>query len=250
MVDRKELVQKAKLAEHAERYDDMAAAMKSVTELNEALSKQERVLLSVAYQHVARKRRSSWRFVSSIKPRTRTGGGNEKKIHMVRAYREQIEKELEAVCQDVLHLLDNFLIRNCNETQHESKVFYLKMRGDYYRYLAEVATGEKRATVMEASEKSYSEAHDISVEHMQPTHPVRLALALSYSVFCFDTKNAPKQACHLAKAAVNDALAERVALNGESSLFVSLLRGNAARWTGVPQDDEGAGGQQLNSPEI
>ncbi|PWA22889.1 hypothetical protein CCH79_00002186 [Gambusia affinis] len=92
-----------------------------VTELNEPLSNEERNLLSVAYKNVVGARRSSWRVISSIEQKT-SADGNEKKIEMVRAYREKIEKELETVCQDVLNLLDNFLIKNCNETQHESKL--------------------------------------------------------------------------------------------------------------------------------
>lgn len=51
-MDRDELVQKAKLAEQAERYDDMADAMKAVTELDDELSNEERNLLSVAYKNV------------------------------------------------------------------------------------------------------------------------------------------------------------------------------------------------------
>ncbi|PWA22081.1 hypothetical protein CCH79_00010275, partial [Gambusia affinis] len=262
MVDREQLVQKARLAEQAERYDDMAAAMKSVspiqqqvgggmmvmmmvTELNEALSNEERNLLSVAYKNVVGARRSSWRVISSIEQKT-SADGNEKKIEMVRAYREKIEKELEAVCQDVLNLLDNFLIKNCSDTQHESKVFYLKMKGDYYRYLAEVATGEKRATVVESSEKAYNEAHEISKEHMQPTHPIRLGLALNYSVFYYEIQNAPEQACHLAKTAFDDAIAELDTLNEDSykdsTLIMQLLRDNLTLWTSDQQDDEGGEG--------
>ncbi|XP_010776439.1 14-3-3 protein gamma-1-like [Notothenia coriiceps] len=217
----------------------------TVTELNEALSNEERNLLSVAYKNVVGARRSSWRVISSIEQKT-SADGNEKKIEMVRAYREKIEKELEAVCQDVLNLLDNFLIKNCNETQHESKVFYLKMKGDYYRYLAEVATGEKRAAVVESSEKSYSEAHEISKEHMQPTHPIRLGLALNYSVFYYEIQNAPEQACHLAKTAFDDAIAELDTLNEDSykdsTLIMQLLRDNLTLWTSDQQDDEGGEG--------
>ncbi|XP_073430028.1 14-3-3 protein gamma [Dendrobates tinctorius] len=245
MVDREQLVQKARLAEQAERYDDMAAAMKAVTELNEPLSNEERNLLSVAYKNVVGARRSSWRVISSIEQKT-SADGNEKKIEMVRAYREKIEKELEAVCQDVLSLLDNFLIKNCSETQYESKVFYLKMKGDYYRYLAEVATGEKRAAVVESSEKAYSEAHEISKEHMQPTHPIRLGLALNYSVFYYEIQNAPEQACHLAKTAFDDAIAELDTLNEDSykdsTLIMQLLRDNLTLWTSDQQDDDGGEG--------
>lgn len=51
-MDKNDLVQKAKLAEQAERYDDMAAAMKAVTEQGDELSNEERNLLSVAYKNV------------------------------------------------------------------------------------------------------------------------------------------------------------------------------------------------------
>merc|ERR1712013_557796 len=52
MTEKDELVQRAKLAEQAERYDDMAASMKAVTETGIELSNEERNLLSVAYKNV------------------------------------------------------------------------------------------------------------------------------------------------------------------------------------------------------
>ena len=97
--ERDELVQQAKLAEQAERYDDMATAMKKVTELGADLSNEERNLLSVAYKNVVGARRSSWRVISSIEQKTE---GNEKKQGMVKSYKQKIEKELEDVCKDVL----------------------------------------------------------------------------------------------------------------------------------------------------
>lgn len=178
-MDKNDLVQKAKLAEQAERYDDMAAAMKSVTEQGAELSNEERNLLSVAYKNVVGARRSSWRVISSIEQKTE---GNDKKQQMAREYREKIESELQEICHDVLvrvllffcalnspnwytfnddvyklfnliitevkrcdclqGLLDNYLIANASAA--ESKVFYLKMKGDYYRYLSEVASGDTK----------------------------------------------------------------------------------------------------------
>lgn len=98
-MDKSELVQKAKLAEQAERYDDMAAAMKAVTEGDIELSNEERNLLSVAYKNVVGARRSSWRVVSSIEQKME---GSDKKQQMVKEYREKIEKELKEICNDVL----------------------------------------------------------------------------------------------------------------------------------------------------
>ena len=94
-----EQIQKAKLAEQAERYDDMAACMKTVTETGAELSNEERNLLSVAYKNVVGARRSSWRVISSIEQKTE---GAEKKQAMAKEYREKIEKELNDICGDVL----------------------------------------------------------------------------------------------------------------------------------------------------
>ena len=104
-MDKNDLVQKAKLAEQAERYDDMAAAMKSVTEQGAELSNEERNLLSVAYKNVVGARRSSWRVISSIEQKTE---GNDKKQQMAREYREKIESELQEICHDVLVRVSDF----------------------------------------------------------------------------------------------------------------------------------------------
>jgi 14-3-3 protein beta/theta/zeta len=106
-MDRNDLVQQAKLAEQAERYDDMAAAMKSVTEQGVELSNEERNLLSVAYKNVVGARRSSWRVISSIEQKTE---GNEKKQQMARAYRAEIETELQSICKEVLVSASNYNI--------------------------------------------------------------------------------------------------------------------------------------------
>ena len=99
MADKDELVQRAKLAEQAERYDDMAQSMKSVTETGIELSNEERNLLSVAYKNVVGARRSSWRVISSIEQKTE---GSERKQQMAKEYREKVEGELRDICQDVL----------------------------------------------------------------------------------------------------------------------------------------------------
>jgi 14-3-3 protein beta/theta/zeta len=109
MSDKEEQIQRAKLAEQAERYDDMAACMKAVTETGAELSNEERNLLSVAYKNVVGARRSSWRVISSIEQKTE---GAERKQAMAKEYREKIEKELNEICRDVL-VSFNFKILFC-----------------------------------------------------------------------------------------------------------------------------------------
>jgi len=248
MADNKEeIVQRAKLAEQAERYDDMAQNMKKVTELGAELSNEERNLLSVAYKNVVGARRSSWRVISSIEQKTE---GAEKKQQLAKEYRENIEKELRDICLDVLDLLDKFLIPKA--ANPESKVFYLKMKGDYYRYLAEVAIGDDRNSVIEKSQQSYQEAFDIAKDKMQPTHPIRLGLALNFSVFYYEILNSPDKACQLAKEAFDDAIAELDTLNEDSykdsTLIMQLLRDNLTLWTSDTAADEQEAGGEVVEP--
>jgi len=241
MTEKDELVQRAKLAEQAERYDDMAGSMKSVTETGIELSNEERNLLSVAYKNVVGARRSSWRVISSIEQKTE---GSERKQQMAKEYREKVEKELRDICQDVLGLLDKFLIPKASNA--ESKVFYLKMKGDYFRYLAEVAVGDAKSAVIDDSQKAYQDAFEISKSKMQPTHPIRLGLALNFSVFYYEILNSPDKACQLAKQAFDDAIAELDTLNEDSykdsTLIMQLLRDNLTLWTSdTTGDGEDAG---------
>ncbi|XP_008317620.1 14-3-3 protein beta/alpha-1 [Cynoglossus semilaevis] len=244
-MEKNDLVQKAKLAEQAERYDDMAAAMKSVTEQGGDLSNEDRNLLSVAYKNVVGARRSSWRVISSIEQKSE---GNEKKSAMAREYREKIECELQEICNDVLGLLDNHLIANA--VNHESKVFYLKMKGDYYRYLSEVASGDSKKDTVDNSQQAYQQAFEISKADMQPTHPIRLGLALNFSVFYYEILNNPDKACSLAKTAFDEAIAELDTLNEESykdsTLIMQLLRDNLTLWTSENQADEAETGDGEN----
>ncbi|XP_035537042.1 14-3-3 protein beta/alpha-like [Morone saxatilis] len=235
MADKEELVQKAKLSEQAERYDDMAAAMKAVTEGGKELSNEERNLLSVAYKNVVGARRSSWRVVSSIECNCED---SDKKA-VTKAYREKVEKELKDICNEVLELLDKYLISNAENA--DSKVFYLKMKGDYYRYLAEVSGEEEKKSSIHNSEEAYQNAYDISLKEMAPTHPIRLGLALNFSVFYYEIDNSPEKACNLAKKAFDEAISMLDSFNSDSykdsTLIMQLLRDNLTLWMSDAQGE-------------
>ncbi|XP_077413693.1 14-3-3 protein beta/alpha-1-like [Vanacampus margaritifer] len=247
-MEKSDLIQKAKLAEQAERYDDMAECMKEVTEKGDDLTNEERNLLSVAYKNVVGARRSSWRVLSSIEAKSET---SEKKLQLVKEYREKVENELQEICNNVLSLLDKYLIGNSKH--QESKVFYLKMKGDYYRYLAEVASGDNKKKIIECSQQAYQEAFDISNADMEPTHPIRLGLALNFSVFFYEILNSPEKACELAKKAFDDAIAELDHLNEESykdsTLIMQLLRDNLTLWTSDNAAEEGDAGERGDAGE-
>ena len=52
-------------------------------------------------------------------------------LPMISMLRKEFETELSAICEDLLGLLDNYLIPAAQPG--EAKVFYLKMKGDYHK---------------------------------------------------------------------------------------------------------------------
>jgi len=239
MADSKEdLIYMSRLAEQAERYDEMAETMKKVAQLNEPLSIEERNLLSVAYKNVVGSRRASLRIISSIEQKEESRG---KEDHLVKAreYHKKVEKELREICDDILNVLHNNLIPS--STLPESKVFYNKMKGDYHRYLAESTTGESRQTAAEKALEAYKSASEISQE-LLPTDPIRLGLALNFSVFYYEIMNSPDNAIQLAKQAFDDAIEKLEHLADEnykdSTLIMQLLRDNITLWTSNAEDGD------------
>jgi len=232
----------AKLAEQAERYDEMVESMKRVANMDVELTVEERNLLSVAYKNVIGARRASWRIISSIEQKEENKG-NATHVQRIKEYRGRVEKELNSICSDILSVLDEHLIPS--STTGESKVFYFKMKGDYHRYLAEFATGAERKEAAENSLIAYKSASDIAVTELPPTHPIRLGLALNFSVFYYEILNSPERACHLAKQAFDDAIAELDTLSEDSykdsTLIMQLLRDNLTLWT---SDIQGEGDEK------
>jgi 14-3-3 protein epsilon len=82
------------------------------------------------------------------------------------------------------------------------------MKGDYHRYLAEFQVGDVRKDSAAKALEAYSSASSIATQDLPPTHPIRLGLALNFSVFYYEILNSPDRACHLAKLAFDDAIAE------------------------------------------
>jgi len=244
----------AKLAEQAERYDEMVDAMKAVSQMDRVeLTVEERNLLSVGYKNVIGARRASWRILSSIESKEKSKGADEHEA-MIKKYREKVEEELTNICHDILSTLDDHLIPH--SASGESKVFYLKMKGDYFRYLAEFKAASERKEAAEHSLLAYKCASEFAQQDLPTTHPIRLGLALNFSVFYYEVLNSPEQACSLAKNAFDEAIQELDTLSEESykdsTLIMQLLRDNLTLWTSETENEgtgEGAGEQDGTTVE-
>lgn len=127
--------------------------------------------------------------------------------------------------------------------------------------MAEFASGEKRKVAATAAHEAYKvcyllytfvlpnltllkNATDVAQTELTPTHPIRLGLALNFSVFYYEILNSPDRACHLAKQAFDDAIAELDSLSEESyrdsTLIMQLLRDNLTLWTSSDSGDADA----------
>ncbi|XP_059669857.1 14-3-3-like protein D isoform X1 [Cornus florida] len=240
--ERENFVYIAKLAEQAERYDEMVDSMKKVAKLDVELTIEERNLLSVGYKNVIGARRASWRILSSIEQKEEARG-HELNAKRIKEYRQKVESELSSICSDIMTVIDEHLVPSASTG--ESTVFFYKMKGDYYRYLAEFKFGDERKEAADQSLKAYQAATTTAESDLSPTHPIRLGLALNFSVFYYEIMNSAERACHLAKQAFDEAISELDTLSEESykdsTLIMQLLRDNLTLWTSdIPEDGEEA----------
>jgi len=241
--ERESNVYQAVLAEQTERYEEMVQAMKRVAASaakDGELSVEERNLLSVAYKNVVGSRRAAWRILSSLKQKEQSKG-NEDHVKRIDEYKGKIEKELNDICSEIISSLDQQLVPSSSSA--EGKVFFEKMKGDYYRYLAEFLVGDKRQEAVDGAGRAYKVAFDLATTDLATTHPIRLGLALNYSVFQYEILGSPEQACSLAKQAFDDAIADLDNVSEDSykdaTLIMQLLRDNLTLWTSDMQAEEG-----------
>ena len=239
-MSRDELIYMAKVCEQTERFDDMLIYMKKVLDFTEELTIEDRNLLSVAYKNAVGTRRTAWRVLSSIETKEESKGSQF--LNLLRDYKSNIEKELDKICNEIIELLDTKLI-NSAKNNAQSRVFYQKMKGDYYRYIAEYASGTSHTNAAEHAFESYNKASEIATANLDTTNPIRLGLALNFSVFHYEVQSDPKKACQLAKQAFDDAIADIEKIDEEnykdSTTIMQLIRDNLTLWTSeLEQDDE------------
>merc|ERR1712018_998488 len=141
-------------------------------------------------------RRAAWRIITSVEQKEKTKG-IEDQAKWAKEYCSKVEAELQKICDTILGLLDKNLISKASTG--ESKVFYQKMKADYYRYIAEFTDGDKKSSAAEKSRQAYQEAQNVAEKDLAVTHPIRLGLALNFSVFQYEVLQQPDEACKMAR---------------------------------------------------
>ena len=216
----------------------------------EDLDVDERNLLSVAYKNVVGSKRGMMASIfvcdyankceHSASWRTLSGGFDDADEDLLQKYKKLVENELEAICTEVLSLLTDHLCKNVSGNGDETEVFYLKMCGDYYRYLSEFRTNSDEYKAK--AEEFYKKAMDVAEANLNERHPTRLGLALNFSVCYYEILKEPEKACDLAKKSFDAAIEKLDTLNDasykDSTLIMQLLRDNLTLWTSSPDDED------------
>ena len=236
---REEYVYLAKLYERAERFNDMVKFINKFVELDPSLTNEERNVLSGGYKNVISNKRASWRLLNSMEKKEEKK--NSPQLTYLKEVKTNIENEMIKICTDIQKVIDIYLLPNAKDS--ETKVFFLKLKGDYYRYNSEFALGSDFDNSVNLADKAYKEAYEIANKDIPIANSTRLGLALNYSVFYYEIKNLKEEACTIAKNAFDEAMKvldelEKVKAK-DTLLIIQLLKENLILWSNEMSEEEG-----------
>jgi len=231
----------AKVAESAERYDEMTRYMvQSVSEKKgDELTVEQRNLISVGYKNLMSARRTATRVTQQSIEQEKHPDLKAKAME----YQAKIGAELKGLITAVVNdVVGKFVRGPSAATDTEVLVFFHKMEGDYNRYGAEITEGAEKAEFATKAEAAYAAATGLCTAKAGPdaedplpaTNPIRLGLALNYSVFMYEIMEKKPEASSLAKEAFDVAIQKLDELDEDqyrdSTLIMQLLKDNLSLW--------------------
>lgn len=144
----------ARVAEQAERFEDMVSFLASVLdEKGASVTSDERNLLSVAFKNLISSKRAACRTIAAIEQNPKYSKFND----ALATYKNSIESQLQADCQRIIDMISQKVLSKACDG--ESKAFFVKMVGDYYRYIAENAKGDTLEQVKQKALEAYNQAN-------------------------------------------------------------------------------------------
>ena len=223
----------ARVAEQAERYDDMVTYLSYVLDnKGPSVSADERNLLSVAFKNLISGKRAACRTIAAIE----TNPKYSKFSEALSGYKTKIEAELTGDCERIIKIINEKVLSKDGEP--EAKAFFVKMIGDYYRYISENAKDAKLEEVKSEALKAYNTANQIE---LTPCNPIKLGLALNQSVFHYEVMKDQATAIKLADEALAAALDKIDELEEDdfrdAKSIIELLKENLTLWKEEEDDN-------------
>ena len=223
----------AMLAEQCTRYEDMMTFLEDMVKTKtEDLTSDERNLLSIAYKNTISQDRQAIRTLLAYESKE-AKKTDSPYLEFIKEYKAKVQKELEDLCNKINATIDSSLLPKA--TTDEAKVCYDKMKGDYYRYIAENIDGDLKKKCSDLGLASYNAALEAS-KSIDYKNPIKLGLALNLSVFYYEVVANRDEACKLAKETLDKS---KDALQGvdeeedevtDAMSIVNLLQENLEMW--------------------
>jgi 14-3-3 protein epsilon len=231
----------AMLAEQCNRFNEMVSFLEDMLKQRDKdLNSDERNLLSIAYKNSISGLRSALRTIMAYENKEKKKE-NSTFLPYIQEYRKKVEDELTKTCKNVLKVIDEDLLKKAEDD--EAKVFYVKMKGDYNRYIAEYAEGDLKKQVSDDALKSYNDASE-TAKSLPVLNPIALGLALNFSVFYYEVMNDHSKAIDIASQALDKANKELPNIdedaddNRDTVSIVNLLKENLDMWKSEEEDGE------------
>ena len=235
---REELVYLAKLYEKTERYPDMVKTINKFIELEPKLNKNERNILCSGFKNIIADKRASWRLLNSMEKKE--SKKNSSQVENIKSVKKSVENDLNKIIEEIISTIDKYLAPNAPDL--ETKVFFMKIKGDYLRYKCEYTSGKDFSEACTEAEKIYKEAYEMANKSIPISSSTRLGLALNYSVFFYEIKGQKDDAMKIAKNTFEEAMKVLDAIEKskpkDTILIIQLLKENLILWSNELNDNE------------
>ena len=232
---REEYVYLSKLYEKAQRYEDMISAINDYIELDPKLTKEERNILSAGYKNILYDKRENWKFLSSMERKEIKK--KSKQVIYIQEIKNHIEKEIKKIVDNVHNIIDKYLIPNCED--NESKIFYMRLKADHYRYLCELS---KEKEFIEKAEKIYKEAYNIAIKELPHINNERIGLCLNLALFYYEIKGDKNEGYKIAKNCFEESMKYledfQKFKSKEALMLIQLLKENLIFWSSEMNEEE------------
>ncbi len=189
------------LAEQCSLYTDEKYFLEiMIKNRNDVLLPDERNLFAIACKNYISTYRKALRTIEAYKNKEKKKSSSFF-LSYIMEYQKLVENDTYKLCQEIIQFLDDNFIKKLSfkGLDDESKVFYLKMKADYNKYLAEAEIFKEKTT--NEAKKNYDEGLKIS-QNLPIYNSVRLGLLLNFSVFIYEVINDHKKAIEIAKSTI------------------------------------------------
>lgn len=231
-MQRKEILFMAKVADRAERYDDLLDRILQLFDLNVELDPFEMNLVQRAFDKAINPKMSSWRIINSVEVE------DPALQPLIKDYSKKVAEEL--------NILFNRMIKSFEERSIDPKLttadkfFYLAFNCKCYGYLCEISEKEEAVILIDKTYQIYSAVYESCITELRPFDLKRLNLAYDFSVFCYQQMKMTEKAIQISDRAFTEGtnfgdLPDD--LYREITLILQRLRDNSTIWSGEESGD-------------